>query len=84
MICKSESVHTCRDEPVVPEFSLDAAFCRPVARIPELGLIFTRIDPGNKETSMVFRVRPGWAELYRYLAGLQDAEAEPTGQKLRR
>ena len=48
---------------------------RPVIRLPSPHLrggqvIFTRIDPANKGTSMIIHVRPGWDEMYVYLAGL--------------
>lgn len=66
------------------EFATQAGFSRPVARMPELGLIFTRIDPANKETSMVFRVRPGWSDLYQYLADQEGAPADPAAHGLHR
>lgn len=69
---------------MVPESSGAPSFNRLVVRIPELGLIFTRIDPSNKETSMLFRVRPGWPELYQYLADQQDGAAGAAGQGARR
>jgi RNA polymerase II C-terminal domain phosphatase-like 1/2 len=48
---------------------------RPVIRLPSPHcrggqMIFTRIDPANKGTSMLVHVRPGWEEMYGYLAGL--------------
>ena len=48
---------------------------RPVIRLPSPHcrggqIIFTRIDPANVGTSMLVHVRPGWEEMYGYLAGL--------------
>lgn len=40
---------------------------RPVVRLPELGLVFTRIAPERIETSMIMHVRPGWTGLREYL-----------------
>lgn len=53
----------CRMETVRPEDG-GRSFCRPVVRIPELGLIFTRIIADKPHTSMVMHVRPGWTSLY--------------------
>lgn len=51
---------------------------RPVIRLPSPHcrggqMIFTRIDPANKGTSMLVHVRPGWEEMHGYLAGLDRA-----------
>ena len=32
-------------------------------------VVLTRIDPLNRNTSMLLRIRPGWEDLRRYLAG---------------
>lgn len=40
---------------------------RPVIRLPELGLVFTRIDAERRETSMIMHIRPGWSSLRAYL-----------------
>ena len=53
---------------------------RPVIRLPSPHcrggqMIFTRIDPANKGTSMLVHVRPGWEEMHGYLAGLDRARA---------
>ncbi|CAD7703580.1 unnamed protein product [Ostreobium quekettii] len=42
---------------------------RPIIRIPEAGLVLTRIDSSKPETSMVIRIRPGWENLRAYLSG---------------
>jgi RNA polymerase II C-terminal domain phosphatase-like 1/2 len=54
---------------------------RPVIRLPSPHcrggwLIFTRIDPTNRDTSMIVHTRPGWAELRDYLTG-QDRDGNP-------
>ena len=43
---------------------------RPVLRVPEAGVIFTRIDPMDVNTSMLVRTRPGWEELRAAILGL--------------
>ncbi|KAL3148469.1 hypothetical protein ABBQ38_013914 [Trebouxia sp. C0009 RCD-2024] len=40
---------------------------RPVVRLPE-GVVLTRIDPNNRDTSMIMRIRPGWEPLRVFLA----------------
>lgn len=45
---------------------------RVVIRLPDYGLIFTRIDKYRRETSMIVRPRPGWNELRAYMAGEED------------
>lgn len=50
---------------------------RPVIRMKDErglddSLILTRINPAERRTSMIIRVRPGWEELRAYLAGETD------------
>ncbi len=45
---------------------------RPIIRLDNGLVVLTRIDPNERKTSMLFRVRPGWEELRRYLAGEVD------------
>ena len=40
---------------------------RPVIRLPG-GIVLTRIDPLQKDTSMIMRIRPGWDALRAFLA----------------
>ncbi|KAL3137125.1 hypothetical protein ABBQ32_006698 [Trebouxia sp. C0010 RCD-2024] len=40
---------------------------RPVVRLPG-GVVLTRIDPNNRDTSMIMRIRPGWEALRGFLA----------------
>ena len=62
---------------------------RPVIRLPSPHcrggqMIFTRIDPANVGTSMLVHVRPGWEEMYGYLAGLdRRADGERKTQNAR-
>lgn len=40
---------------------------RPVIRL-QGGVVLTRIDPSNRDTSMIMRIRPGWEALRGFLA----------------
>ena len=40
---------------------------RPVVRLHG-GVVLTRIDPNNRDTSMIMRIRPGWESLRAFLA----------------
>ncbi len=51
----------------VAEEAGGSTVARPVVRLPELGLVFTRIAPERIETSMIMHVRPGWTGLREYL-----------------
>ena len=42
-------------------------FQRPVIRLPG-GVVLTRIDPAQKDTSMIMRIQPGWDALRAFLA----------------
>ena len=55
-----------RMEDVTPEDG-GPPVARPVVRLPEVGLVFTRIDAGRRETSMIMHIRPGWPSLRDYL-----------------
>lgn len=46
---------------------------RPIARIPDAGVVLTRTAPDRPETSVLVQVRAQWRDLRRLLAG---AEAE--------
>lgn len=47
---------------------------RPVVRLENNLVVLTRIDPSNRSTSMIMRIRPGWEELRQYLAGEADGK----------
>lgn len=62
----------CSVEDAKPEAGM-----RPVPRAVirlDNGVILTRIDPDRKETSMLFRTRPGWHKLRLWLEG-QDGDS---------
>lgn len=42
---------------------------RKVVRLPRDSVIFTRVDPARRETSMLVRPRPGWPNLRTFLIG---------------
>ncbi|BDA46182.1 probable RNA polymerase II C-terminal domain phosphatase-like 1 at N-terminal half [Coccomyxa sp. Obi] len=52
---------------------------RPVIRLDN-GVVLTRIDPDRKETSMLFRTRPGWHKLRLWLEG-QDGDSHRPGRQ---
>lgn len=59
----ADGVVACRMERICPEEG-GRPFSRPVVRIPELGLVFSRIIADRPHTSMIMHVRPGWTSLY--------------------
>ncbi|KAL0309960.1 UNVERIFIED_CONTAM: RNA polymerase II C-terminal domain phosphatase-like 2 [Sesamum radiatum] len=40
---------------------------RPVVRLPEKNIVLTRINPENRDTSVLVRLRPAWEDLKSYL-----------------
>ncbi|KAG8374404.1 hypothetical protein BUALT_Bualt11G0128300 [Buddleja alternifolia] len=40
---------------------------RPVLRLPEKNIVLTRINPENRDTSVLVRLRPAWEDLKTYL-----------------
>ncbi|KAL6520916.1 hypothetical protein OROGR_017485 [Orobanche gracilis] len=40
---------------------------RPVVRLPEKNIVLTRINPENRDTSVLVRLRPAWEDLRSYL-----------------
>ena len=52
---------------------------RPILRLPASGVILTRIDPLRRETSMLVRIRPGWADLRAFLVGDDRTSDAPPG-----
>ncbi|KAL2480462.1 RNA polymerase II C-terminal domain phosphatase-like 2 [Abeliophyllum distichum] len=40
---------------------------RPVIRLPEQNVVLTRINPENRDTSVLVRLRPAWEDLKSYL-----------------
>ncbi|KAK9817895.1 hypothetical protein WJX72_003895 [[Myrmecia] bisecta] len=65
------SILAATEEEIVAE-GKPRTFTRPVIRLPNQGVVFTRIDPERRETSMIMRTRPGWEALRAYLTGAMD------------
>lgn len=65
-ICCAHSMEEVKPEGGGPPFN------RPVVRLPELGLVFTRIAAERRETSMIMHIRPGWPGLRDYLRPQMD------------
>ncbi|XP_071741885.1 RNA polymerase II C-terminal domain phosphatase-like 2 isoform X3 [Rutidosis leptorrhynchoides] len=42
-------------------------FLRPVIRLPDKNIVLTRINPENRDTSVLVRLRPAWDDLRSYL-----------------
>ncbi|KZV31403.1 RNA polymerase II C-terminal domain phosphatase-like 2 [Dorcoceras hygrometricum] len=40
---------------------------RPIVRLPERSIVLTRINPENRDTSVLVRLRPAWIDLKNYL-----------------
>ncbi|TQD81042.1 hypothetical protein C1H46_033395 [Malus baccata] len=40
---------------------------RPIIRLPEKNIVLTRINPENRDTSVLVRLRPAWEDLRSYL-----------------
>ncbi|KAL8517286.1 hypothetical protein ACS0TY_015499 [Phlomoides rotata] len=40
---------------------------RPIVRLPEKNIVLTRINPENRDTSVLVRLRPAWEDLRNYL-----------------
>lgn len=62
----SRAVFKARFEEVLPEDG-GKPLARPVVRIPELGLVFSRIVADLPHTSLIMHVRPGWEALFQAL-----------------
>lgn len=56
----------CRLEAVALEDG--TPITRPVIRLKEGRIVLTRINPADRSTSVIVRVRPGWEELRSFLA----------------
>lgn len=68
-------VHVCSWEKAYNSQGVELT--RPVVRVEVGGrpLIFTRIDPANRKTSVLLRLRPNWWQLKDYLSGMEDVRA---------
>eukprot|EP00850_Spirogloea_muscicola_P004005 SM000017S02745 [mRNA] locus=s17:76845:83960:+ [translate_table: standard] len=50
---------------------------RPIIRLPEKQLVLTRIDPANRDTSVLVKLRPAWEELRSYILHKDRKRFEP-------
>eukprot|EP00850_Spirogloea_muscicola_P009942 SM000057S18372 [mRNA] locus=s57:209995:217420:- [translate_table: standard] len=50
---------------------------RPIIRLPEKQLVLTRIDPTNRDTSVLVKLRPAWEELRSYILHKDRKRFEP-------
>ena len=63
---------------MTPEDPKDPPFTRPVIRLKDHGVIFTRIVVSRRETSMIIRLRPGWDAVAHFLeTGAYDPALPP-------
>ncbi|XP_006481010.1 RNA polymerase II C-terminal domain phosphatase-like 2 isoform X3 [Citrus sinensis] len=60
-------VFKVQQEEVPPPSENYERIVRPVIRIPERNLVLTRINPENRDTSVLVRLRPAWEDLRSYL-----------------
>jgi hypothetical protein len=61
MVCLAHSMEAVEPEGGGPPIM------RPVLRLPDQGIVFTRIAADRRETSMIMHIRPGWTSLRDYL-----------------
>lgn len=54
-------------EEVAPLSPNHDTLVRPVVRLPDRNLVLTRINPENRDTSVLVRLRPAWEDLRSYL-----------------
>ncbi|XP_021854601.1 RNA polymerase II C-terminal domain phosphatase-like 2 isoform X2 [Spinacia oleracea] len=60
-------VYKAQLEEVSPLSENHETLVRPVVRLPEKHLVLTRINPENRDTSVLVRLRPAWEDLRSYL-----------------
>ncbi len=73
-VCVCVCVCVCVPRPEAALLEDGTTVKRPVIRLFDGLVVLTRIDPTEKKTSMLFRVRPGWEELRKFLAGELDGK----------
>jgi hypothetical protein len=58
---------------------------RPVVKVYHEGntIALTRVDPLDRSSSVLLRLRPGWKDLLGYLSGEADAHKRQNGVKKR-
>ncbi|KAF3322863.1 RNA polymerase II C-terminal domain phosphatase-like 1 isoform X3 [Carex littledalei] len=57
---------------VVPSLQGHLSKIRPVIRLLDRGIILTRINPSERDTSVLVKIRPGWEEIRSYLTPTGD------------
>lgn len=60
-------IYKAQFEEVAPLSENHETLARPVVRLPEKHLVLTRINPENRDTSVLVRLRPAWEDLRSYL-----------------
>ncbi|KAL2930511.1 RNA polymerase II C-terminal domain phosphatase-like 2 [Bienertia sinuspersici] len=60
-------VYKAQFEEVAPLSGNHETVIRPVVRLPGKNLVLTRINPENRDTSVLVRLRPAWEDLRSYL-----------------
>ncbi|CAG9461408.1 unnamed protein product [Pedinophyceae sp. YPF-701] len=79
-----KAIHA-KSEEVIPENPSAAPFNRPVVRLTdaqgELRAVLTRLDPADRNKSMLLRLRPGWQEFLRRLNAVRDQGGSTDGQR---
>ncbi|CAO2841687.1 unnamed protein product [Amaranthus hypochondriacus] len=66
-VMDSGKVFKAQFEEVTPLSDNHGTVVRPVVRLPDKNLVLTRINPENRDTSVLVRLRPAWDELRSYL-----------------
>eukprot|EP00897_Mesotaenium_endlicherianum_P005541 jgi/Mesen1/5014/ME000025S04417 len=76
-ILTSEGILVAQPEPVAPVSREAPRFERPVIRCQEKNIVLTRIDPLNRDTSVLVRFRTAWEELKDYIVAAGRKRFEP-------
>ncbi|KAL3327286.1 hypothetical protein AABB24_035116 [Solanum stoloniferum] len=66
-VVDSGRVYRAQQEEVLPLSEGQEHVVRPVIRLEDKNVVLTRINPENRDTSVLVRLRPAWDELRTYL-----------------
>ncbi|THU54389.1 hypothetical protein C4D60_Mb10t24570 [Musa balbisiana] len=58
---------SAQNEEVLPVPGIQEKIVRPIIRLLERNIVLTRINPENRDTSVIVRLRPAWEDLRSYL-----------------
>ncbi|KAJ8477916.1 hypothetical protein OPV22_021643 [Ensete ventricosum] len=58
---------SAQNEEVPPVPGIQEKIVRPIIRLLERNIVLTRINPENRDTSVIVRLRPAWEDLRSYL-----------------